>query len=564
MASIVKMISESFLGGVFGASSTIPWNGQTEEVETPDYQLTSDYDGQETYIIGGGALTAVTPNSEANAKTSAQKIQTYRNMQFYTEVDNAIEEVVNDIISSEPGISPISVNLDRLEVSDKIKEKIRDSHEKIMDLLDLNENAYEVIRQFYIDGRRGYQILLHKNPSKGIQKLVCLDSTCLRPVKLVEIDNSKDIQFIKSERSTFLYNSAAASQNGVTSWTFSTNQNRVIEIPSESVAYADSGMFSPTGKIVVGFLEPAVKPANNLRTVEDATVIYSITRAIDKRAFYLDVGDLPKKSAEEYMNRMMNRFKTKLDYNSATGEVDQNRVNISMVEDLWLPRREGVAATEITNLEAGKNMGEVDHVQYMKEKLYDSLKIPRSRLTEGSMINIGGSELAQLTRQEWKFSKYVERIRKRFSKILKQALKTELITTKVVNQTQWDEISQYISFDFNTDSYVKEQQKSELIASRLGLLRDVEPYVGKLYSIYTIKRDFLRMTDDEIEEEEKRIKEEEKGGLYKNFGESPLQLKVEEEQHEQAGFGVKPDPETPESEDEEFKAAGIDDIEETE
>lgn len=552
---IIRMLSENFMGGIFGASSQVPWDGpDTQEpnigVKT---QIATNADGAETYIIGGGSLSAITPNSEANAKEVASKIQTYRNMQYYVEVDEAIENVVNDVVSSDPDESPIAVNLDRLEASEATKDKIRLAHEKLMRLLDLNEKAYEILRQYYIDGRRGYQIIMDDAASKGIKKLVCLDSCSIRPVKLVEVEQRDGMEFIKTERKAYLYNSAASSQSGVGTWILNANQNRILELPYDSVAYVDSGLFSPDGKTSVGYLEAAVKPANNLRTVEDATVIYAITRAIDKRAFYLDVGDLPKKSAEEYMSRMMNKFKTRLNYNPGTGEIDQNKAAISMIEDLWLPRRDGQNATEIQTLEAGKNLGEINHVQYMKEKLYAGLKIPKGRINNDGMINIGGSELAQVTREEWKFSKHITRIRKRFSGILKQTLKIELISTKVMSEAEWEEMSDMINYDYAGDSYIKEQQEAETMISRLNVLKDVEPYVGKLFSISSVKRKILMMTDEEIKDEEDQIALEKKNGDYEDYGTSPLTMKSMEQGQDEfgaPGFGGTEQPEVPGEESE--------------
>lgn len=535
--TMFSMLTENFLGGIFGASASVPWEGpEAPQEATPKFQITTNTDGSEAYVVGGGVLTAVAPNAEANAKATSTKILTYRNMQYFTEVDEAIEHVVNDVITSESGISPISINLDRIDTSDQVKEKIRDAFERILEMMDINDNGYEILRQFYVDGRRGYQIIPKKG-GKGIEKMVCLDSMCIRPVKLIELENRDNIEYIKSEKSAYLYHSATQTQNGATSWVLSANQNRILELDFESVAYSDSGLFSPDGKTVVGFLEPAVKPANNLRTVEDATVIYAITRAIDKRAFYLDVGDLPKKSAEEYMTAQMNRFKTKLNYNSTTGDIDQNKVNISMVEDLWLPRRDGVSATEISTLEAGKNLGEINHVQYMKEKLYASLKIPKGRLSSDSMINIGGSELAQITRDEWKFSRHINRIRKRFAGLFKQPLKIELIGTGVVTASEWDDLVEKISFDFEGDSYIKEQQENEILMGRVNVLREIEPYVGKIWSIETVKKRILRMTDEEIEAEEKLIEKETKDGAYEDIGESPLKLFIAQPDE----FGSPPD-----------------------
>lgn len=535
--SLFKLMTESFMGGVFGTSGQVPWEGpKTDSTQRGRFQIATDSVGEETYVIGGGVLSAVAPNAEAKAKEISQKILTYRNMQYYTEIDEAIEHIVNDIVSSESDQPVVEINLDKCKnLPEASKKKIREAFHRIQKLMDLNDNAYEVVRQFYIDGRRAYQIVM-KEGGKGIDKLVVLDSASIRPAKLVEIEMKGNIEFIKSEKRTFLYNSIANAMAGVTSWTVNANQNRIIELDPESVSYSDSGMYSPDGRIAVGFLEPAVKPANNLRTVEDGTVIYAITRAIDKRAFYLDVDDLPKKSAEEYMNRQMERFKTKLNYNASSGEVDQNKVNISMVEDLWLPRRNGQNATEIQTLEAGKNVGEINHVQYFKEKLYASLKIPKSRLTEGSMVNIGGSDLAQTTREEWKFAKYTDRIGKRFSNLFKQPLKIELVTTGILDDSIWNSICEDISFEWTSDSYVQEQQENEILMGRLQIVAQAESYVGRLFSIQTIRKDFLRMSDEEIQEEDARIEQEKKDGLYEDYGESPLKIKSMD-QPDTGGFG---------------------------
>lgn len=545
-----KTLVEGFTGGIFNSNSEVPWAGPELEQEnfTGNNQITIAADGSETYILGGGVLTATAPNSEVNAKRLANRIQTYRNMQYYTEVDEAIDHVINDIISSDADESVITVNLDRLEISEAVKKSIRESFNKISKLLDLEDNAYEVMRQFYVDGRRAYQIILHpsKGGEKGVKKLVTLDPSCIRPVSLVEVERKNEIEYIKSERKSYLYDSTVSRQQGVNSWVMSVNQHRIIELPFDMVAYADSGMFTPDGNSIVGFLEPAVKPANNLRTIEDGTVIYSITRAIDKRAFYLDTGDLPKKSAEEYLVKMMSKFKTALNYNPTTGEIDNNKVNISMVQDLWLPRKDGVNATEIQNLEAGKNIGETNHLEYFKDKLYKSLKIPTSRRSSDSLVNFGGSELAQITRDEWKFSRHTNRIKKRFNSILKHCMKIDLIASKVVTRDEWESISQSIGFDYSADSYIAEQQENELLQSRMNVLKDVEPYVGKIWSIETIKKKILRMTDDDIEIEKERIKKEQQEGLYEDYGETPLQMKAKEDN----GFGGEEEFEVPPKEPE--------------
>lgn len=565
MSTIMKSLVESFVGGVFGSNSAVPWAGPETEQENFNgtTQISVPSDGSETYIVGGGMLTCTTPNSEANAKSLANRVLTYRNMQYYPEVDEAIDHVVNDIITNESDESPISVDLDRLELPDTLKDKIREAHDRICSMLDLEDNAYEVMRQFYVDGRRAYQIILHpqekgKKNKKGIKKLVTLDPACIRPVTLVEIERTGDVEYVKNERKSYLYDSTIARQQGTNSYVMSINQHRVLEIPFDSVAYADSGKFTPDGTSVVGFLEPAVKPANNLRTIEDGSVIYAITRAIDKRAFYLDTGDLPKKSAEEYMTKMMNKFKTALNYNPSTGDIDNNKVQISMVQDLWMPRKDGVNATEIQTLEGGNNIGETNHLQYFKDKLYKSLKIPNSRQSSDALVNFGGSELAQVTRDEWKFSRHTSRIKKRFNAILKHCLSIELISTNVTTLEEWEEISDKIGYNYAADSYIAEQQENELLQSRLQLLQTVEPYVGKIWSIETVKKTVLKMTDEEIQRELELIKKEESGGLYKEYGVSPLQMKSLEDNPEMLDQFPPKDSSTPNAGDLDFPATSED------
>ncbi len=524
----LTLIAESFMSGIFGQEAKVPWDGPTPEVPNllDQHQITTETNGQEIYIVGGGMLSSPQTNSEANSKISAARIRTYRQMQYYTEVTEAIENVINDVITSETDEDPITLNLDKLDTPDKIKDRMRESFKKISKLLQLRDHGYDVFRQFYVDGKRAYQIVLNKNKKKGIARLVAMDSASIRPARFLEVERDHTgIEFIKSERRTFIFNDYAGMSQGINTWAMSVNQHKILEMDPESVAYADSGLLSADGRFIVGFLEPAIKPANNLRTVEDGNVIYAITRAIDKRAFFLDVGDLPKKSAEEYMVKTMNRFKTKLNFNSETGEIDRNKTNISMVEDLWLPRREGQTATEISTLEAGKNVGEINHLQYHKEKLYTSLLIPKSRISGDTLVNIGGSDLAQVSREEWRFAKMCARIRKKFSPILKQCLKVELIQTGVMTLAEWESIEDDIVFDFASDSYIKEQQENELFMARMNMLKEAEPYVGKLFSIQTVRRKLLQMSEEQIEDEDKLINEERDAGAYDDYGETPLKMK---------------------------------------
>ena len=547
MAKKNMLTEANFMGGLFGSSATVPWEGKDFEDNVNDAgkAIATGADGSHIFVEGGRNLSTYGGMGDFNTSTQVSRIRNYRRMQYYPEVDEAIDNVVNDLISNEDDRIPIELNFKRLEekgvVGEKTMEKMSEAHDKIIRLLEIDKYPYEIMRKFYVDGKRAYQVILSEKPKQdGIGRLVELEAASIHKVKMIKINADKTgIEYVEKERDAYLYDSKTFLSTGARMHTVNVNQNKILELPFESIAYADSGMFTVDGRGVVGFLEPAVKPANNLSTIEDSTIIYSITRAIDKRAVFVDVGDLPTKAAESVVKKTMEKFKVKLNYNQATGEVDANKNQISMVEDYYLARRDGKNVADIQTLDAGRNFGEVNHVQYFKEKVYVALKIPRSRARdEGSVVNIGGSDLAETSRSEYKFGNHIKKIRKRFTPVLEHCLRIELIQTGVCTEKEWlENIKPFLAYTFVTDNYIVEQQETETLRSRLALMEEIAPYVGKVFSIDTVLREILKRSDEEIKNEENKIRDEEKEGLYDDYGETPLQMLSRDERLEQEQGG---------------------------
>lgn len=535
----MKLLESSIMGGLFGAGAAVPWEGKdySEAIENIGKAIATDSSGTYTFVEGGKNLS-IMGGGGFNTTDQVSRIRSYRQMQYYPEVDEAIDNIVGDMITNDPKRIPIELDLDLLDQRDSnlpenIRNKLKEAHEKILRLAGILENPSEMARSFYVDGKQAFQIILG---NEGIEKLVKLDSSSIYKVKMVKVELSKEgVEYVKEERDAFLYDSKAYMSAGARTHVLEINQNKILELPRRMIAYADSGLYTPDGKGVVGFLEAAVKPANNLSTTEDATVIYSITRAIDRRAIYVDVGDLPTKSAESVLKATMEKFKTKLNYNQSTGAINNNKAQMSMVEDMYLARRDGKNVADIQTLEAGRNLGEINHVQYFKEKLYTAMKVPRSRANENSnsMVNIGGSNLGEMDRAEYKFGRHIDSIRKKWANgVLKHSLEVEVVETNLMSQEEWDKISPFINYEFVVDNFIIEQQENETIAQRQQLLGEVEPYVGKLYSIEFVEKNILRRSEEEIKQMQEQIEREREAGLYDDYGETPLQMMSREDRAE--------------------------------
>lgn len=461
--------------------------------------------------------------SQFDLRNQAEVINEYRSMVVHAEVDKAVDDIINESVTSDADVDPVEIKLEEsTNVAQATRDKITKEFEHIVRLLKFDARSYEIYKQFYVDGRLYYhKIIDPNNHKKGILKLVNLDPRSTKKVKeiITETDPETRIQRIKDTRSYFLYDpsyvslssTAAGTQTGVVR----ALAQQALELSTDTVAFVHSGIVTgDLGNIVLGHLEKARKPLNNLRMLEDAAVIYRITRAPERRIFYVDVGTLPKKGAEEYMMSLINKYKTKLVYDGATGKVKGNSHQISMMEDYWLPRREGGRGTEITTLPAGENLNQIEDLRYFQKKLLESLNVPKSRLESEATISIG-NRATEINRDEIKFNKFVQRLRRRFNGLFLDLLRSQLILKGITTADDWDEfILPLIRFEYSSDTYVKEEQEAQVMENRLAALDQADQYVGKYFSKRTIQKKVLRMSEEEIETEQKLIDQEVDDGHY--------------------------------------------------
>ena len=454
-----------------------------------------------SYDISGGGFYSSILDIAGRDRSDLDLINRYRSIAQQPECDSAIEDIVNEsIVSDEKGQS-VSLSLDRLNLSQTIKSKIREEFDEILRLLDFNEKGHDIFRRWYIDGRIYYhKIIDSKNTKKGIQEVRYIDPRKIKKVrnKKVEKDQRTGLDVIRQIEDFYLYNDKGLDQ--------ATGTSTGIKLTSDSISYCPSGLIDMTRGNVLSHLNKAIKPVNQLRMIEDALVIYRISRAPERRIFYIDVGNLPKIKAEAYLKDVMNRYRNKLVYDAKTGEIRDDRNHMSMLEDFWLPRREGGRGTEITTLPGGSNLGEIDDIQYFQKKLYRSLNVPVSRLAEETGFQIGRSD--NITRDELKFTKFVQRLRKKFSNLFSDMLKTQLVLKGVIAVEEWPAIKELLQFNYLQDGHFTELKNAELMQNRLDMLGTIESYVGTYFSKEYVRKHILRMSDDEIQEIEDQIKDE--------------------------------------------------------
>ena len=457
-----------------------------------------------SYDISGGGFYSSILDIAGKDRSDLDLINRYRSIAQQPECDSAIEDIVNEsIVSDEKGQS-VSLALDRLNLSQTIKNKIREEFDEVLRLLDFNEKGHDIFRRWYVDGRIYYhKIIDSKNTKKGIQEVRYIDPRKIKKVrdKKVEKDQRTGLDVIRQIEDFYLYNEKGLDQ--------STGTASGVKLTADSISYCPSGLIDMTRGNVLSHLNKAIKPVNQLRMIEDALVIYRISRAPERRIFYIDVGNLPKVKAEAYLKDVMNRYRNKLVYDAKTGEIRDDRNHMSMLEDFWLPRREGGRGTEITTLPGGSNLGEIDDIQYFQKKLYRSLNVPVSRLAEETGFQIGRSD--NITRDELKFTKFVQRLRKKFSNLFNDMLKTQLVLKGVIAVEEWPSIKELLQFDYLQDGHFTELKNAELMQNRLDMLGTIESYVGTYFSKEYVRKHILRMSDDEIQEIEDQIKDEEGG-----------------------------------------------------
>lgn len=472
-----------------------------------------------------------------------ERIQEYYRLAQMPEVDEAIDIIVNEIVSVEDDNDVIDLDLSKLELSEPLKEKIRDRWEHVQSVMKYNSDAYTLVKDWYVSGRQGFFITINpKRPKDGVNGAILLDSRCLRPITAVELDKDRnsrtEINRVIGKDRGFLYDPSIVERTRKDGTQLSYSYTaQTIFIPEYSVAYQDSGEKSDVYGFVPSKLSYAIKAINNLDTVEDATVIYAITRAPERRAFFLDTGTMSANSAEAFMDDMMERFQTELHYDRTSGRVMNDQSTMGIVEDFWLPRREGANATDIQSLDGGQNLGEMRHVLYFQKKVYKALKIPEGRIEEGGMVNIGGSDLGEVDRKEHIFNKYARRLGRRYLDIPKDVLLRDLLLTGIFSQDDVEKYRDQITLQFNSDSYVVERQQAETMSGRIQNLQQIQPYVGKIISLETALKQCMRMTDEEIAEERDKINKELKDKLYGGMV-SPLEYDQNQGQDSMGDAGI--------------------------
>ena len=485
-----------------GAVSPIPPNNE----DGVDHYMSSGFFGQ--YV-----------DLEGVYRTEFELIKRYREMALHPETDSAIEDIVNEAIVSDSNDSPVEIELSNLNASDGIKSKIRKEFKYILDLLDFDKKAHEIYRNWYVDGRLYYHKIIDlKNPHEGIQELRYIDAMKMRYIRKQKKkkedrlsqaqrltnanSNPMDYEFPEIEE-YFMYNPKSVYPTGNPQMT---GASQGIKIAKDAITYCSSGLVDRNKGNTLSYLHKAIKSLNQLRMIEDSLVIYRLSRAPERRIFYIDVGNLPKVKAEQYLRDVMMRYRNKLVYNANTGEIRDDKKHMAMLEDFWLPRREGGRGTEISTLPGGQNLGEITDIEYFKKKLYRSLNVPPSRMDGEGGFNLGRS--SEILRDELKFTKFVARLRKRFSYMFNDMLKTQLILKNICTPEDWEIMSEHIQYDFLYDNHFSELKEAELMNERLTLLQTAEPYIGKYYSQDYVRRKILRQTDVEILEQDKLIKDE--------------------------------------------------------
>lgn len=469
----------------------------------------TDEDGISTISVGGyyGHYLDI----EGTAKNEFDLVKKYREVSLHPEVDSAIDEIVNEVIASDLDYSPVDIELSNLQVSDKIKKSIHQEFDYILRILNFNKNCHTIFRRWYVDGKIFYhKIIDFDNPKEGIQELRFID-----PLKIKKVREK-----LKKEEELSVFGNADINKYNYGKFIeyfvysdkgFQGFAGQGIKIASDAITFVPSGLMDYNRNLVLSYIHKSIKAVNQLRMIEDSLVIYRLSRAPERRIFYIDVGNLPKIKAEQYLKEVMSRYRNKLVYDSSTGEIRDDRKHMSMLEDFWLPRREGGRGTEITTLPGGQNLGELADVQYFKEKLYSSLNLPISRLESGNTFNLGRT--TEITRDELKFSKFVGRLRKKFSEIFQDILRTQLILKGIITVDDWENIKENIQYDYIYDNHFSELKNIEMLKERMESVSLVEPYIGKYFSHEYIRKQLLKQTDREIEEIDICIKNEKKLGL---------------------------------------------------
>jgi len=469
-------------------------SGEAFTTPTPD-------DG--TQDIAGGGFFGSILDTDGRERTELDLIRRYRDISQQPECDSALEDIVNEAIAYDEFSQSVGIELTRLPYPEKIKRMIRKEFDSVLRLLDFDDKGHDIFRRWYVDGRLYYHKEIDpKRPEQGITSLRYIDPIKIKKVR--EIEKEKDpktgIDIVKRIVEYYVYN-----EKGLFSAGYG-GSNQGIKIAADAITYVPSGVIDQNGGKVLSYLHKAIKPVNQLRMIEDALVIYRISRAPERRIFYIDVGTLPKVKAEQYLKDVMNRYRNKLVYDASTGEIRDDRNQMSMLEDFWLPRREGGRGTEITTLPGGSNLGEIDDIEYFQRKLYRSLNVPISRLEAENSFSLGRT--TEITRDELKFTKFIQKLRKKYTALFTDILKTQLLLKGIISLNDWDNMKEHIQYDFMKDGHFSELKEAELLNDRIQTLDSIQSYIGTFFSKQYVLKTVLRMNDSEIQDMQDQIKRE--------------------------------------------------------
>ena len=483
---------------------------QDQLPEQPSFTLPTTAMDDGAVTITQNAYYGTYVDLEGAVRNELDLITRYREMANHPELEMAIDDIVNEAITHDVTGRTVDIVLDKLKQPEAIKKKIIEEFDTILKLLNFNNLSDDLFKRWYIDGRIYYHVVVNEaNPKQGIQELRYIDPRKIRKVREIKKDRDPKTgaQIIASIAEYYVYN-----ERGTSTQQYSAQVSQGVRIAPESILNVTSGLMDAKNTFVISYIHKAIKPLNQLRMIEDAVVIYRISRAPERRIFYIDVGNLPKGKAEQYLRDVMVKYRNKMVYDAQTGELRDDRKHMSMLEDFWLPRREGGKGTEITTLPAGQNLGELEDVKYFRQKLLQSLNVPISRLEpqQGGMIGVGRT--TEVTRDEVKFNKFIVRLRNKFSQLFDNALRTQLILKGICSSDEWDEFREVIYYDYKKDNNFTELRDAELLTARLQLLQVVDPYIGRYYSAKWVSKNILQMSDETMSEMKEQIAKEEKDG----------------------------------------------------
>ena len=488
---------------LFGFSIT-----RLKQQSDPKQSFTTAPADDGTQTIAAGGYFGQYLDMEGTAKTEADLIRRYREISLHPECDLAIEDIVNEAIVANENKEAVRVNVNNLPYGNDVRRKIEDEFKEVLRLMNFNTKGHDIFRRWYVDGRIFYQKIIDRNATtKGITELKYLDPRKIKRIREVRkkrpegVTGPNMLSVVDEFVEYYLFN-----EKGVINST-----SGGIKIAPDTIAYCPSGLIDQTKNMVLSYMHKAIKPVNQLRMIEDATVIYRIARAPERRIFKIDVGNLPKVKAEQYLRDVMARYRNKLVYDASTGEIRDDRNYMSMLEDFWLPSREGGRGTDITTLPGGQNLGEINDIEYFRSKLYRSLNVPVSRLESNSGFNMGRA--SEITRDELKFTKFVQRLRKKFTELFNDILRTQLILKGIINEEDWQSVRESITYDFLQDGHFAELKHTEMMRERLALANEMRDYIGKFYSVEYVRKNILKQNEREIEDIDNQIKKEIDDGI---------------------------------------------------